>query len=182
VNNIPHPIPPGLGRIAARIAHIRARFRHPRSGFRTLLASTHPPGPADLRKIVAAAAARHGIAPDLLVALAEVESNLTLDAVSPKGALGIMQLMPDTARRLGLTNPFDPHANADAGARCLREHLDRFGGDIALALAAYNAGPAAVARFHGIPPYRETQSFVSRVLSRLPNPLSGASTGPTPTR
>jgi soluble lytic murein transglycosylase-like protein len=99
-----------------------------------------------------------------LTALAHVESGFESDAVSPKGALGIAQLMPETARALGVADPLDLRAGLDGGARYLKEQLGRFSGDMALALAAYNAGPAAVARYRGIPPYPETQRFVARVL------------------
>jgi len=172
------PIPCGLARVAARIAQIKARFRDPPCRFPAALASARASTPADLPEIIAAAAARHRVDPDLLLALAQVESGLRPDAVSPSGARGVMQLMPDTARRFALADPFDPWGSADAGARYLREQLDRFDGDIALALAAYNAGPAAVARFGGIPPYRETRAFVSRVLTRLRTRTEGAQPPP----
>jgi len=99
--------------------------------------------------------------------VAEVESGLRPEAVSPKGAVGVMQLMPGTAQGLGLGDLRDVSTNIDGGARYLRGLLDQFGGDTALALAAYNAGPGAVKRYGGVPPYAETQGFVSRVLARL---------------
>jgi len=86
--------------------------------------------------------------------------------VSPRGALGITQLMPATASRLGLADPFNIEGNVDAGARFLKENLDRFGGDTLLALAAYNAGPGAVQKYGGVPPYAETSAFITRVLDR----------------
>ena len=111
-----------------------------------------------------AAARRHGLDPDLLWAVARAESGLNPHAVSPAGAMGLMQLMPATARALGVRDPFDPEQNVEAGARYLRQQLERFG-DIRLALAAYNAGPHAVERYGGVPPYRETQAYVERVLA-----------------
>jgi len=95
-----------------------------------------------------------------------VESNYEARAVSPKGAMGLMQLMPATARQYSLEDPFDPAQNLDAGLRHLRGLLDRYGkGKESLALAAYNAGEGAVTRYRGIPPYRETQNYVRRILS-----------------
>jgi len=118
----------------------------------------------DIQAAIASAAARHGLDPAVLTALAHVESGFRTDAVSPDGALGIAQLMPQTARELGVADPLDLRAGLDGGAKYLEEQLGRFSGDLSLALAAYNAGPAAVARYGGIPPYPETQRFVSRVL------------------
>jgi soluble lytic murein transglycosylase-like protein len=122
-------------------------------------------GPTAYDAEIAAAAQRHGIDPALLKALIRAESNFNPNAVSPAGAQGLTQLMPATARALGVTNPFDPAQAIDAGARYLRQQLDRFGGDERLALAAYNAGPGAVQRYGGVPPYAETQAYVERVLA-----------------
>ena len=116
-----------------------------------------------LDHIVREAAARNRLDPRLLMAVIRVESNFQPRARSPKGAMGLMQLMPDTARQYEVADAYDAHANVDAGARHLRSLLDRF--DLSLALAAYNAGEAAVRRFGGIPPYRETQDYVRRILS-----------------
>jgi soluble lytic murein transglycosylase-like protein len=113
------------------------------------------------------AAARAGVDSNLLLAVAEAESGLRPDAVSPKGAVGLMQLMPSTAGIFGIHDAFDLEQNARGGAAYLRQLLDRFGGDVGLAVAAYNAGPGAVERYAGVPPYGETQRFVTRVLSRL---------------
>ncbi len=111
-----------------------------------------------------AAASRYGVDPALLRGLVRQESGFDPAARSPAGALGLTQLMPGTARELGVTNPLDPAQALDGGARYLRQQLDRFGGDESKALAAYNAGPGAVQRFGGVPPYAETQNYVQRVL------------------
>ena len=114
---------------------------------------------------LAAEARNHGLAPGLLEAVAWQESRGRMSAVSVKGALGVMQLMPGTARELGV-NPGDLADNIRGGALYLRRQLDRFGGNVPLALAAYNAGPGAVARYGGIPPYRETRDYVAKIMSR----------------
>ncbi len=116
---------------------------------------------------VLAAANRYGISPLLIDAVARQESGYRANVVSRAGAVGIMQLMPDTARLMGVKNPRDPHANIDGGARYLRHMLDRFGGNVALALAAYNAGPRSVERAGGVPRIAETQNYVSRILASL---------------
>lgn len=122
--------------------------------------------PARIAPYVAAAAARHGLEPALVDAVAHQESRFRPDAVSPKGAIGVMQLMPATAADLGV-NPWDVGQNIDGGARYLRAMLDRFGGDLALALAAYNAGPGAVERHRGVPPFAETRTYVARISADL---------------
>jgi soluble lytic murein transglycosylase-like protein len=111
-----------------------------------------------------AAAARYGIDPALLKGLIRQESGFDPSARSSAGAMGLTQLMPGTAASLGV-DPTDPAQAIDGGARYLKQQLDRFGGDPAKALAAYNAGPGAVAKFGGIPPYAETQNYVKRVLA-----------------
>ena len=111
-------------------------------------------------------AKEHGVNPKLVHALVKVESNYEPRAVSPKGAMGLMQLMPATARQYAVDDPFDPVQNLGAGLQHLRGLLDRFGkGRESLALAAYNAGEGAVSRYGGIPPFRETQNYVRRILS-----------------
>jgi soluble lytic murein transglycosylase-like protein len=114
-----------------------------------------------------AAAARYGIDPALLRGLVRQESGFDPRAHSSVGAMGLTQLMPGTAASLGVTDPYDPVQSLDGGARYLREMLDRFGDDPAKALAAYNAGPGAVARFGGVPPYAETQHYVQNILGGI---------------
>jgi soluble lytic murein transglycosylase-like protein len=109
------------------------------------------------------AASRHNVDPNLVRALVKVESNFNPNAVSRKGAMGLMQLMPQTARQLNLKNPFDPQQNIDAGVRHLKQLLDNYNGDVRLSLAAYNAGSGAVSRSRGIPRYSETQNYVRRI-------------------
>ena len=106
---------------------------------------------------------RNGLDPLLLYSIMHQESSFKSHAVSPKGARGLMQLMPFTAVRYGVTNIFDPRENVVGGAHYLRTLLDTFNGDLDLTLAAYNAGPGAVQKFGGIPPYRETQDYVRHV-------------------
>ena len=101
--------------------------------------------------------------PMLVRALIQVESNYKARARSPRGAMGLMQLMPSTAREYRVRNPFDPRSNIEAGIKHLKTLIDRFG--IELALAAYNAGEGAVKKFNGVPPYRETRNYVSKILS-----------------
>jgi soluble lytic murein transglycosylase len=116
---------------------------------------------------IEAAARLHQVSPELVKAVIAVESEFDQWAVSSKGARGLMQLMPSTARRLGVADSFDARANILAGTQYLRTLLDQFVGDVSLALAAYNAGPNAVLRYRGIPPYRETRGYVGKVQSLL---------------
>jgi soluble lytic murein transglycosylase-like protein len=124
--------------------------------------------PNNLTDALHQSAARHAISPALLEAVVWQESRWHAGAISPKGAIGLTQLMPATALALGV-NPHDPIANLDAGARYLRMMLDRFGGNLENALAAYNAGPARVQRAGGIPAIRETQNYVAAIMARLGN-------------
>lgn len=114
--------------------------------------------------MIDSAARKYGIDGSLLRAVIQTESGFNPNAVSPAGARGLMQLTPSTAAALGVSDPFDPEQSIDGGARYLKQQIDRFG-DVSLALAAYNAGPGAVMKYGGVPPFRETQSYVDRVLS-----------------
>jgi soluble lytic murein transglycosylase-like protein len=131
------------------------------------VAPTIAAAPADqrYREIIDNAAAAQGVDPKLVRAVIQVESAYQQRARSRKGAMGLMQLMPETARHYGVTDPYDPRSNIEAGIKHLKSLLDRF--ELPLALAAYNAGEAAVLRFGGIPPFPETQNYVRRVLSSL---------------
>jgi hypothetical protein len=119
--------------------------------------------PGNFDAIVDEVAARHEVEPNLVHSVIRVESNYNPRAISPKGALGIMQLIPATARRFGVENVFDAADNIEGGVKYLKHLLDYYDGNHALALAAYNAGEGAVARFRGIPPYPETQNYVAQV-------------------
>ena len=116
-------------------------------------------------EIIAAASETYGVNPMLVRALIQVESKFRPTARSRKGAMGLMQLMPSTAREYNVHNPFEPKANIEAGIKHLKTLIDRFGSSIELGLAAYNAGPGALEKFNGVPPYRETRDYVRRILS-----------------
>ena len=132
-----------------------------------------PPPPAaaapsaaavDMKSVVATASDKHMIDADLIDSVIRAESGFNPKAVSPKGARGLMQLMPGTAAKLGVQDSFDAQSNVDGGTRYLRQLLARYNGDLAKALAAYNAGPQRVEQYHGVPPYRETRAYVSDVI------------------
>ncbi|HVS31926.1 MAG TPA: transglycosylase SLT domain-containing protein [Thermoanaerobaculia bacterium] len=121
--------------------------------------------PSSLSAHIADAARTHGVDPRLVAAVARRESAFDVNAVSPVGASGLMQLMPATARYLGVRDVFDARENLFGGTRYLRTLLDTFDGDLDLTLAAYNAGPGAVRKYKGVPPYRETRAYVAAVRS-----------------
>lgn len=118
----------------------------------------------DLSQVVNEASGRYRLDPDLVNSVIKAESDFKVHAVSPKGAQGLMQLMPGTAAQLGVPNAFDPQANVDGGTRYLRELLERYNFDLVKALAAYNAGPHRVEQFGGVPPYYETRAYVARIV------------------
>lgn len=118
----------------------------------------------DLNDMVNEASGRHRLDPDLVNSVIKAESGFNVRAVSPKGAQGLMQLMPGTATQLGVPNAFDPQANVEGGTKYLRELLEKYNFDLVKALAAYNAGPQKVERFGGVPPYYETRAYVARVV------------------
>src|ERR1700722_12539995 len=129
-----------------------------------LSAPAAPPSSQSVDEVVNAVSGRHHLDPDLINSVIHVESGFNPKAVSPKGARGLMQLMPQTASRLGVVNSFDPGDNLEGGTRYLRELLERYNFDLIKALAAYNAGPQRVERYHGVPPYYETQAYVARII------------------
>jgi len=137
----------------------------------TMSPDTGATAPLDSKALIADsiknAAGRYNLPEKLIASVIQVESNFQVDAVSPAGAQGLMQLMPATARELGVDDPFDVRQNINGGAGYLRQMLDRFDGDVKLALAAYNAGPGTVERYNGNVPYRETQDYIERVLKRV---------------
>ena len=121
---------------------------------------------SEFEEIISEAATRHGLDPDLIRAIIQIESGWIPDARSSKGAIGLMQLMPDTSSNLAVSNPFDPKANILGGTKYLSRLIERFRGDLVLALAAYNAGPEKVKRYKGIPPYPETRKYVRNILKQ----------------
>lgn len=123
-------------------------------------------GRPSLDRVIQQSASRHQVDPDLVRAIVRVESNFDPYAVSLRGAQGLMQLIPATAQRFGVRDAFDPRANLEGGVRYLRYLIDLYGGDLELALAAYNAGENAVSRYNGVPPYRETRNYL-RKISRI---------------
>ncbi len=160
-----------LTALAARL-HSPPALRPPTGAFEHALAqASHLPSRASghretpYRGLVLAAADRYGVDPALIQAVMETESGGDPQAQSPAGAVGLMQLMPSTAEALGVSDPYDPAQSIDAGTRYLASQLRRFG-DAATAVAAYNAGPGAVQRWGGIPPYQETREYVASVLER----------------
>jgi soluble lytic murein transglycosylase-like protein len=131
-------------------------------GFQTTPAKSAPH--MDLNDVVNSASGRYRLDPDLVNSVIEAESGFNVRAVSPKGAQGLMQLMPQTASQLGVPNAFDPEANVEGGARYLRELLERYNFDLIKALAAYNAGARRVEQYGGVPPYYETRAYVARIV------------------
>jgi hypothetical protein len=120
---------------------------------------------ASIDDFVNAASLKHGVDPALIQSVIQAESGFNPNAVSRKGAQGLMQLMPSTASKLGVANSLDPAANVDGGTQYLRQLLERYNNDLVRALAAYNAGPERVERYKGVPPYRETYNYISRIIA-----------------
>lgn len=135
------------------------------SGAGYLPYAPHALNPQQLQALVAEASSRNGVPAGLVNAVIMAESAGNPSAISPVGAQGLMQLMPETAASCGIVNPFVASDNVECGTRYLHSLLSRYNDNVELAVAAYNAGPGAVERYHGVPPYAETRAYVSRVLS-----------------
>lgn len=153
----------------AEVDHFEAAPEEPGSGSRLAASgfnTTRFSGRStpDVNDLVNEASGRYRLDPDLVNSVIKAESGFNVRAVSPKGAQGLMQLMPGTASGLGVRNAFDPQANVEGGTKYLRELLERYNFDLVKALAAYNAGPQKVERFGGVPPYYETRAYVARVV------------------
>ena len=165
--NPPAPAPvatPGApSAFAAQLASAQGTAAPAAAAGTAALGATAGGTPSAYDDLINAAAQRHAIDPALLKGLIRQESNFDPNAGSPAGAQGLCQLMPGTAAALGVANPRDPAQAVEGGAKYLRQQLDAFGGDVTKALAAYNAGPGAVRRYGGVPPYAETQIYVRQV-------------------
>ena len=181
-----------LNHVFSRIAAIEQRFgqipyaasatlqAQKKGNFPSILsAAQHTTGPAasssssasssDIIKMIQLAAKKQGVDPKLAQAIARAESDYSPSVVSSAGAVGVMQLMPETAAGLGISDINDPRQNIDGGVRYLKQMLTTFNGDVSMAVAAYNAGPQAVKNYNGVPPYSETQAYVQKVLSYYGN-------------
>ncbi len=138
-----------------------------REGVSVLPAPRSHSVPLHYREKIETLSRKHDLRQDLVIAVARAESSFNPLAVSPKGAVGIMQLMRDTARQYGVINRYNAHENIEAGVRHLKHLYEKYSGNLPLTLAAYNAGEEAVSKYGGVPPYRETQNYVRRVLSMM---------------
>nr|WP_092068338.1 lytic transglycosylase domain-containing protein [Dendrosporobacter quercicolus]NSL47060.1 lytic transglycosylase domain-containing protein [Dendrosporobacter quercicolus DSM 1736]SDL74514.1 Transglycosylase SLT domain-containing protein [Dendrosporobacter quercicolus] len=176
----------GIDRVLQRINSIEQRFHLQQAGraadFQQMLtvelrsglvngtkgaaAQEAAAGAKDIQSMIDISSRKYGVDARLITAVARNESNFNPGAVSPAGAAGIMQLMPETAQALGVQNVYDAQENIDGGVKYLKELLTKFNGDVTKAVAAYNAGPQAVVRYQGVPPYRETQDYVGKVLQQ----------------
>jgi soluble lytic murein transglycosylase-like protein len=141
-----------------------APLANPASGVRFQSAASKSAPRMNLNEVVNTASDRYRLDPDLVNSVIKAESGFNVRAVSPKGAQGLMQLMPETASQLGVPNAFDPRANVEGGTRYLRELLEHYNFDLIKALAAYNAGPRRVEEYGGVPPYYETRAYVARIV------------------
>ena len=148
----------------AEIDHFEAVPEDPKPQAKAQAPAKQTERPIDLNEVVRAASGTYSLDPDLVNSVIRAESGFNVRAVSPKGAQGLMQLMPQTASQLGVHNAFDPRANVDGGTRYLRELLERYNFDLIKALAAYNAGPQRVEQYGGVPPYYETKAYVASIV------------------
>lgn len=166
----------GINKVLQRIDSIEQKFNRSAvttNTFSTVLAGVQSNDVAgdktfasdDISKMLQFTAKKYGVDPKLVMAVAKVESNLSPDVVSSAGAVGVMQLMPETAQGLGVRNSKDPRENIDGGVRYLKQLIGTFDGDVTKAVAAYNAGPQAVKNYNGIPPYSETKAYVAKVMA-----------------
>jgi membrane-bound lytic murein transglycosylase B len=160
-DEVPHPDPVEEARAAQAAAAAKATAAAPAPSKTAQLRDTVYSG------LISTTAETYGVDPLLVQALIQVESNYQPRARSSKGAMGLMQLLPSVAREYKVRNAYDPASNIDAGVRKLKSLIESMQGDLSLALAAYNAGEGAVAKFKGIPPYRETRNYVSRILGLI---------------
>ncbi len=155
------PVPdPNVSGTRAKSSFLAKYAKNGAPGTSQSLATSNP----NLDEVVNSASQRYWLDPDLVSSVIKAESGFNVRAVSPKGAQGLMQLMPGTASQLGVPNAFDPAANVEGGTKYLRELLERYNFDLVKALAAYNAGPLRVEQFGGVPPYYETRAYVARVV------------------
>ena len=145
------------------------------TGFSSLINSAMGGGAVGLDAIFQAASLKYGVPVNMLKAVAKAESDFRPNVTSKSGAMGIMQLMPGTAKALGVTDAYDPEQNIMGGAKYLSQMLDKFGGDTQLALAAYNAGPGNVTKYGGIPPFKETQNYVQTVMGHMGGDITAGS-------
>ncbi len=148
--------------------------------FSLLLSCASPSwaNPPKLSSLIGQIAQQEGLDPNLLKAVVAIESKFDTVSVSTRGAVGLMQLMPDTARELGVSNRFNPEQNLRGGARYLRQMMERYPESLSMALAAYNAGPSAVSRFGGVPPFPATKRYVKSVLSYFAKAVPGSNNSP----
>ena len=158
---------PGEARPAAQVARVEAAPVESAPAPASPSTSTETEGEVDLNTYIKRVSAKYDVPADLVAAVIEAESSRNPRAVSRRGARGLMQLMPTTAKRLGVDDPFDPRANIEAGVKHLRAMIDIFGNDLPRVLAAYNAGEVAVIKHRGVPPYRETRAYVKRITKKL---------------